>query len=347
MSYEYFNARVHALKALLLKEEHYKELLEMDLAGLINFLAGTDYREEIEKSSVEYSGYELVEDALMRAGQRVFRKLFTIAPPGPQELLKIIFERWEVFNLKTVLRGKHASLEEKQILESLYPTIINEPAFYQELAAQKDIKTCIDYLFTVGNHYYKPLLKSYPEYEATKKLAILENALDSFYFGESRVALEAIGDYNAMLIRRSLGTEVDVLNLVYALRVVEEEVASEEKYKYILPGGERLSELFIKRLIDSRDKGEFFNKLAGNFYHQRLGEFEVLDLDAGDFQERLENFLFQERCRIDHSHPFDIHLAHAFIWRKFVEIVNLRVIASGLSRKAPREEIEARMILLS
>ncbi len=346
MAYEYLNTRLRFMKTKLLKPQDFATCLEMrELSDLINFLAQTDYGPEIERSSVEYSGYKLIEDALMRNGQRVFSKLYQIAPEGPKTLIQIILERFEVFNLKTILRGFHVGAPPEEIEKSLYPTILYPTAFYQELLQKENIGACIDYLVAVGSRYYKPLTASFPDYERTKRLAALENSLDAFYFGGSRDLLRDIGDENARLVRLALGTEVDVLNLVYALRVVEEAVESEEKYRYILKGGERLSEEFIRELIDSGDKADFFRKLEATYYARKLGDFNG-SLSAGEFQERLENFLYREQCRLDVGRSFDIHLALVYIWRKTVEMTNLRVIASGLWHKAPREEVERKLIHL-
>jgi len=332
------------MKAKLLKPQAFAACLEMrGLDDFINFLAGTDYGPEIERSSVEYSGYKLIEDALMQNGQRVFSKIYQMAPEGPKTLIRIILERFEVFNLKTILRGFHVGAPSEETQKSLYPTILYPTTFYQELLKKENIGACVDYLLAVGNRYYKPLTASFPDYERTRKLAVLENSLDSFYFGGSRDLLRDIGDENAELVRLSLGTEVDLLNLVYALRIVEEAVESEEKYKYVLTGGERLSEAFIKELIDSGDKAGFFRKLEGTYYARKLGGFDGA-LSANEFQERLENFLYREQCQLDVGRFFDIHLALVYIWRKTVEMTNLRVIASGLWRKAPREEIERKLI---
>jgi V/A-type H+-transporting ATPase subunit C len=328
----------------LLKPQQYEQFLDMhDLGELINSLAETNYGPEIERSSVEYSGYQLVETALMENVQGAFSKLYAIAFDDAHTLIRILLERFEVFNLKTILRGFHVGTDPGETAHSLFPTILYPTSFYQELLKRDGLSAVIDYLLTVGNRYYKPLSESYPDYEASGKLAGLESAVDSFYFGGSRQSLQAIGDDNATAVRRILGTETDMLNLVYALRVVEEAVESEEKYRYILDGGERLSKEFIKELIDSPDKASFFRKLEGGHYAKRLGGFEE-NLSVSSFQERLENYLYQQACHYDPGRIFDIYLALVYIWRKNVEMTNLRVIASGLWRGISREEIERKMI---
>jgi V/A-type H+-transporting ATPase subunit C len=344
MSYEYLNTRLHFMIVKLLKPAQYEQYLELrDLGDLIAALAETDYGPDLERHAVEHAGYPLVEAALMHNVQRHFSKLWSMAFADARPLVRILLERFEVFNLKTILRGFHAGTDPAETARGLFPTILYPTSFYQELLKRDGIGGVIDYLLTVGNRYYKPLSESYPSYEANHKLAVLESAVDSYYFAGSRRVLQAVGDDNAVAIRRTLGTEVDLLNLVYALRVVEEGVESEERYRYILDGGERLSRGFIEELIASPDRASFFRKLDGTEYASRVGGFEDT-LGVGEFQERLETYLYQEMCRYDPGRTFDIHMASVYVWRKYVEMTDLRVIASGLWRRVPREEIEQKMI---
>jgi V/A-type H+-transporting ATPase subunit C len=279
----------------------------------------------------------------MQNVQRVFSKLSSMAFDEAHTLVRILLERFEVFNLKTILRGFHTGTPPGETASSLFPTILYPVSFYQELLKRDGIGAVIDFLLTVGNRYYKPLSERQADYDATHKLAVLESALDSYYFGGSRKVLQTVGDENAVAVRQMLGTEVDLLNLVYALRVVEENVESEEKYRYILDGGERLSKEFIRDLSNSPDKASFFRKFEDTDYAKRVGAFDE-NVTAGTFQERLEEYFYQVMCRYDPGRTFDIHLASVYIWRKIVEMTDLRVIASGLWRRVPREEIERKMI---
>jgi V/A-type H+-transporting ATPase subunit C len=344
MSYEYLNTRLRFMSVKLLTPQQFKSFMEMrQLDELINALAETDYGPEIEKSSVEYSGYALVENALVQHVQRLFSKLYRMAFDDARVLMRVLLERFEVFNLKTILRGFHVGTEPEETALSLFPTILYPTAFYAELLKREGISSIIDYLLSVGNRYYKPLSAVAGEYESTGKLAVLESAIDSFYFQGSRQTLQAIGDDNATLVRQTLGTETDILNMLYALRVVEAGVESEEKYKYILQGGERLDEEFVRDLLHSPDKPSFVRKLTGTYYQKKLGEIEET-ITANELQERLENLLYQENCKLDPGRLFDIHAASVYIWRVNVEATNLRVIASGLWRRAPWSEVEKRLI---
>lgn len=344
MSYEYLNTRLRFMTVKLLTPEQFKSLMELrHLEEMINALAETDYGPEIEKSSVEYSGYPLIENALVQHVQRVFSKLYRMAFDDARVLMRVLLERFEVFNLKTILRGFHVGTDPEETALGLFPTILYPTAFYGELLKRDGISSVIDYLLSAGNRYYRPLSAAHPEYEASGKLAVLESAIDTFYFQGSRQTLQAIGDENATLVRQTLGTETDIHNLEYALRVVEAGVESEEKYRYILKGGERLDEEFIRELLNCPDKPSFVRKLLGTYYQKKLGEIAET-ITANEFEERLENLLYQESCKLDPGRLFDIHLASVYIWRVNVEATNLRVIAMGLWRQAPWAEVDKRLI---
>ena len=344
MPYEYLNARLRHMKAKLLRPEQFATLLGLrDLEEFINTLAETDYGPDIERSSVQFSGYPLVEDALIQHTQRVFRHLYDMAIGEAKTLIRLLLERFEVFNLKTILRGFHIGADPEETARSLFPTILYPTAFYQELLKREGIAAVIDYLLAVGNRFYKPLAQALPEYEASGKLAVLESALDAFYFGSTRKTLQEMASENAVIVRRMIGTEADVLNITYAMRVVEAGVESEEKYKYILPGGERLKVPAVRDLLASPDKASLLRKLQETPYARALGEIDET-LSASELQERLEAWLYRENCRFDPGRFFDIQPVAAYIWRVNVEVTNLRVIAHGLWRGTSREAIEEQLI---
>lgn len=346
MSYEYLNTRVRVLLAQLLKPAQFEALLGLqDLTEMINFLAETDYAPEIRRSTVEFSGYAVVDRAVMHNGHRVFHKLVRLAPERPRQLIEVVLHRFEVFNLKTILRGLHVGASAEEIAQNLYPTILYPPAFYPELLKKEKMRDVLDYLLSAGASYTDALWKAFPEYERTGKLLVLEHALDWAYFNGARATLEQLKDENAKFVRTVLGTEADVLNLIYALRIIESGVQSEEKYKYILEGGARLTSDFIRELLDTADRTSFFRKLARTSYYRQIQPLDET-VNAARFQKRLEDFLYQELCRWDLGRFFDIHMSIAYIWRKTAEMTNLRVIASGLARHAAREQIEHNLISL-
>lgn len=346
MSYEYLNTRVRLMLARLLTPTQFSALLELrSLEQMTNALTETDYAPELQRASVEFSGYELIEQTVLRNAQRSFSKLVFIAPEGPKQLIKLLLERFEVFNLKTILRGYHAAIPAEEIAQGLYPTILYGTVFYEELLKRSSIREALDYLLSAGNRYYKPLAEIFPEYERTGRLALLEHAVDAFYFAHSRQTLAEMRDENAQIVRTVLGTEADLLNVIYALRLVEAGVRADERYRYILDGGERLIPTVVRTLLDSEDKSALLKKLERTEYQRGLkglGE----EIRVAQIQERLENYLYREHSRLDKQEFSNIRMTIAYLWRKRAEMTNLRVIAIGLARGTECAQIEANLVPL-
>ena len=344
MAYEYLNTRLRYLKSRLLGPSEFGAYLDMDdFDEFTAALAETDYADELERASVEHTGYNMVEQAIVAHTQRVFQKLHTIALDEPKQLIALMLERFEVFNLKTIFRGFHAGTDAATIRESLFPTILYPTSFYETLLDRESIDAIIDELLTIGNRYYRPLSDAYADYESSGQLATLELALDRHYFAGSRAMLEQMEGPNAAAVRHMLGTEVDILNLVYALRVLDTTVDSAARDRYVLQGGERLSEATVRSLLNSPDRASFIRAVEGTYYGRRLASLDE-STDANAFQEQLENLLYREMTHLEPGQFFDIGLAATYIWRVNAEAINLRVIAGGLYRRASREEIERRLI---
>ncbi len=346
MSYEYLNTRVRVMLAKLLKPAQLVSLLELrELGEMIDVLAKTDYSSEIERCSVEFSGYALIEQAVIRNGQRAFTHLVRIAPEDPKRLIELVLERFEAFNLKTIMRGFHIGVPAAEMAKNLYPSLLYSPAFYRELLKRETLRGVLDYLLSAGNRYYRPLAAVFAEYERTGKLALLEHAVDSFYFRYAHQVLGERHDENARFVREALGTEADILNLVYALRVIEANVQSEEKYRYILEGGRQVTTVLVKELLDTGDRSRLVKQIERLSYIRKISPLPE-NVSATRLQENLENLLYAELCRLDLKRLFDIQMALAYIWRKSAEMTNLRVIAGGLARHVPRAQIEENLIPL-
>ena len=344
MAYEYLNTRLRYLKSRLLGPSEFGTYLDMDdFDEFTAALAETDYADELERASVEHTGYNMVEQAIVAHTQRVFQKLHNIAFDEPKQLIGLMLERFEVFNLKTIFRGFHAGTDANTIRESLFPTILYPTSFYETLLDREGIDAIIDELLTVGNRYYRPLSDAYADYESSGQLAMLELALDHHYFAGSQAMLDQLDSANAEAMRHMLGTEVDILNLVYAMRVLDTTVDTTERDRYVLRGGEHLDEARVRSLLDSPDRASFIRAVEETPYGRRLASLDE-SIDANEFQEQLENLLYREMTHLAPGQFFDIGLAATYIWRINAEAINLRVIAGGLYRRASRAEIERRLI---
>src|SRR5512137_2453318 len=216
-------------------------ILKPDVDSIIAELAGTAYKDEIEKASVQYTGIKCIEVALRRDFSAAFRKILQFMKGDEKEAeseiyIKILLGRWDIQNIKTILRGKNIHIPSAEILECLIPAGELDDTTLIELIKQPDVKTIIDLLATWGISYAKPLTRSFKEYSEMRDLAVLEYAIDRFYFDNALTILKE-ESYNNRLVRDMIMTEIDVTNIKNVLRMIRDKIDIGEVKSYLIEGG--------------------------------------------------------------------------------------------------------------
>jgi len=211
--YGYINARIRAMWSELLSKDFFEKLLRMDFLDIVTALGKTSYQREIEEWVIKKGESRAVDEVFKRNLSRTFEKIKHFMGQEAEELTELLLGRFDVHNLKTILRGIHWNLGEKETVTSLLPAGQLNEVLLQELAKQTDIKSFTDLLTTWKIPFVKPLKTTLPLYSRSKDLVILEAALEKYYY---TYALEKLRSksYNSTLIRELLATGIDVSNII-------------------------------------------------------------------------------------------------------------------------------------
>ena len=170
------------MKSRLLDRRTMDELVRKpDVDSLIVELEKTPYKEDIADASTRYAGIYCIEYALRRNYTRTFRKIMGIVKGEPAETyIRIFLRRWDIQNVKTILRGKSFHIPQDEIFECLVPAGDLDDVTLGEMIQQPDVKAVIDLLATWRVPYAKPLTRHFPEYAGERNLIVLESALDQY-----------------------------------------------------------------------------------------------------------------------------------------------------------------------
>ena len=108
MDYDYLNARIRSMKGRLLSPAALEGLIQRpDLEGIMAESQRALYRNELEKASVLYMGIQAVEEALRRETAGTFTRILSLAKGDEAEkFVRLLLARWDVQNIKTIIRGK-------------------------------------------------------------------------------------------------------------------------------------------------------------------------------------------------------------------------------------------------
>ncbi len=335
MEYAYVNARIRAMKSRLLDPSLLEQLINKpDLDSLITELEKTTYREELEKAGVLYSGITRIEVAIRKDLVKTFRTILNLIKGGDTEtFLTIILHRWDVQNIKTILRGKKIQENPSEILECLVPAGELDEAALTELVKQPDVKAVIDLLATWGMVYARPLTLHFKEFADTGDMLVLEYALDTFYFEDAISKLKAGESDDARILKDIIITEIDINNIKTVLRVIRDRIDLEEAKRYFMKGS---PEIGTEKLLSMMKAGTVEGALKQleqtpyQFLTKIPPEYIVAEKISA-FEKELERYHIKKAESLFLGDPLSIAIPIAYIWAKYTEVTPLRDFAWPVS----------------
>jgi V/A-type H+-transporting ATPase subunit C len=346
VEYDYINARIKGMKSRLLAPPVFESLIHKpDIDSIIAELENTPYKEEIERATLQYSGIKCIEVALRNDFTKAFRKIFGFMKGGESETyIKILLSRWDIQNIKTILRGKNLHIPSSEIIECLVPAGQLDETTLVELIKQPDVKAVIDLLATWGIEYAKPLTRNFQEFSEKRDISILEYAIDKFYY-KNALDTSGEGSYDDRIILDMINTEIDVTNIKNVLKMIRDKIEIEEAETFLIEGGITLD---IEKLRSMLRAGtlEGAMKLLDTTPYKFLSELHA-DVfkrqKIADFEKELEKYLIKRGISRFLGDPLSISVAVGYVWAKYNEITNIRIIArcktADITEKEIREEL--------
>jgi V/A-type H+-transporting ATPase subunit C len=347
VEYEYVNARIRGMKSRLLNTSVFETLiLKPDVDSIISELENTAYKNEIEKASVQYSGIRCIEVALRKDFANAFRKILSFTRgDNAEKYLKILLSRWDVQNIKTILRGKNIHVTPAEILECLVPAGELDDMTLTELMNQPDVKAVIDLLATWEIEYARPLTRHFKEYTDKRDIAVLEYAIDRFYYENAMEAVQA-DSYDDRLILDMISTEIDVTNIKSVLKIIRDKIEIEEAQVFLINGGRALDSEKLLAMIRTGTLHGAIKYLETTPYHflSKVPD-EVLKTGMiSVFEKELEKYLIKRGIGRFLGDPLSIAIAIGYVWAKYNEITNIRIIARCKTADIPEKELRGELV---
>jgi V/A-type H+/Na+-transporting ATPase subunit C len=343
----YVNARVKGMYSRLLTKGSLSNLiLKPDISSLITALEDSPYQKDLERALVTKPGLSGIEEALRLNFIGTIQKIagFLEGEKG-ERYITIFSSKWDIHNLKTILRGKRIYVTSKEIQENLVPAGEFDASLLSELLKQTDIKSVIDLLATWDVSYAIPLTNAFPEYSQNSDLIVLENALDRFYYQRS---LDLVNGKSAdeHTIRNIIGIEIDLVNLKSILMMVRDNIDLEDADSMLLDGGNIFDRKKLRKLIDMGSVAGVIESLEQTPYRflEDLRSTEGDNLKISAYQHLLDEYLIRHAVRLYRGDPLSVTVVIGYLWAKYTEIMNLRIIARCKNALIPPEDMEAEMV---
>lgn len=340
--FPYINARIRAMKSRLLDAGRMEELLAVPtLDVFIQALNNTPYGHDLQASLARYAALQAVDIALARNFYNTTTKVLSFADPKPRALIEVVLMRWDLINLRLILRGKHSGVHQDDIASNLIPAGSLGEAALRELASQPDIPHVVGAFGGLDHPFAAAMAQGLKNYTATKDLFTMELALERAH-AEHGLRVTSGSGASEQVVRALLQAEIDAANVKTALKLQREERLSRDgKARFFLPGGAIVSEdLFF--LIADRERAE--QGMQG--LRVRGFPVKIFPEDLTEFERELDLTMIRAQTARFLGDPLSIDIVIGYLALKYNEVKNLRLIARSKGLGIPRERVRREMIVV-
>jgi len=356
--FDYGNARLRAMKSRLLPSPTLEGLAEAgNVDNLITALANTAYRDAVGAALVRLAGMDCLSAALRNDLVATVGQARRFFKDGPGELSALVLRRYDLHNLKAVLRGVARHVPANEILASTLPIGELRPADLTELARSANVRAAIDLLVTWRLALAQPLLELRGGRRGESlEVTALELALERWHLRSALEAAREAGETGQALLEALL-LEADVTNILTALRLVGVTDLAPlrahfgvEALTALFLGPGRVQPALLAEAARQPSIAEAVNALAGTPYRAVLLEAlkaYSLSNHLSVFERALTRYQLQQAAQLFTRDALGIGVLLGYVALKTNEIANLRAIAQGLLLVEKPAHIRAELMLLN
>ena len=312
------------------------------LPEVVNLLERTGYGEDLSKEALGRKGADLIDLALGANMARTCRKLLRITPEEAKGTVSALFEKWDVYNLKTLLLAKHLGHEEKEIEPLLVPAGRFGQKELKRMLGKKNVEELVSLLRTTE---YGPALSNLlPVYKKSGRVAPLLSALEMQFY--KNITGKISSTYQDERVVRSLiKSDIDIHNIMNVLRSKRDRAGAEEIEALIIEGG-NLRPDELRSLIEAKNVEEAISLIKGRYnLEPALAEYGSNN-SLVPFEIMLERELVEKGLKAFLRSCLSVGVIVGFFYLKETEINNIRKILRAKEFEIPPDELKRSIIVV-
>ena len=344
--YDYINARIKGMHSNLLTREFYEQILaSQGTAPLVDALLSSSYSSHIREALERDRSVSGIEWGLRRDLFETFEKIRALAPSKPHRMLNIQFHKWDIQNIIAVIRGKAAGLLPEEILAGVFPAGELGEVELEELAAEDDVKTVIDTLTVWNFPFAFELHEVVRKYSGELNRTFMESKFMRIFFAWALDNLAA-EDEDHFLLKSHIQRQIDLVNVKNVFWAVSQKEAGRHPNHIVPINGGRITARMLSAMEKSSSLEMSFEILAETYFRRAIDR-GILAFGESRRLAVMERFLDIEivemGCKMFRADPLGIGVPMGYVWRKYNEFMNLRILLrdNSFGKPAPaiREEL--------
>jgi vacuolar-type H+-ATPase subunit C/Vma6 len=349
--YDYLNARVRGMSTDLLSREFYDQVLSAATENIfLDALLGSVYARDLQEELAlrgQGPASPAIDAALRRNARAAFSRLLSAAPPEPRRLIALQLNRWDVANVLALLRARLAGAEPHEALAAVLPVGELKEEHLRELAAEKDVADMADALTTWKHPIGFELRRAVRECETPDDPRSLERSLYRAYFTWALAQLRA-DDPHQGLVRDCIRRHIDMMNVLTILTWIRQKGEKTAVDADLYERG-TLEEKPLRELRSCETLEDAFEWLVGTYLAPGV-EKGILTYGQSQSLGVMERFLeavaVERACRFFRQDMLGMAVPLGFVWRRYSEYVNLRLLARAALFRMPAQAVRMELILV-
>ena len=341
-NYAYTVARVKAKKSLLLGEEDYNKMLQMSVPEISRYISESGYQKEMADLAGKFEGVDLVETATYTSMAKVFSSILAASQGELETMVAAYLEKWDIWNLKVILRGKSYGLDADAIREDLVPAGSLGAESLEKLVALDSIEDII-------SNYAKMVSMNAQEvldmYKVSQNLGSVEDYVDKYHYQRLLASIDPSSRPTRMF-QEFVRKEIDVKNLETILKLKAEGIYGEEVLHYVIPGGKQIDRKFATQLANAETIAAAASDLSQlEFYDVIKDLVEADNVNLSNVVTEMQKYEIAQAKKFSHLYPLSVVPILDYMIHKEVEASNIRTIARGVESGLSKETIKGLLVI--
>jgi V/A-type H+-transporting ATPase subunit C len=334
LSYLYINAKVMAKEGKFISPTRWDDLWGCaSPAEVASLLEGTDYFPYLAEGAT-HEAKEL-ERSILEEFSALAKEIADIIPKGAWPIREYLLRRWDVMNLRTIMRGIHGDLGKEEILESLVEGGELDFTFLKGLI---DAEGMDGFVALLTRTPYHTLTEGLAGYHGLHNLFFLEASLDKIFWGD--LSAKVMNSKGLREFKDFIEVCAQTHNLKMILRAKNEGLSLEDVAPFLIPAGALTNK--ITAVFDEEEVSGLISLLEDTIYIEPLLNAQTEHERTGSifpFEAALDNLVESKAEDIRKKKPFGPGPLIGFITSKEAEIKRLLAVVRSTEVDLDRETI--------
>lgn len=337
-NYAYPNARIRAMRSLLISEKNFRSLIEAkDLENFIAILESTLYGRDFHKLDVVDSLH--IEDILLHRMVGINNMIVELAPKSTKNLFNWRSRRYELIVLREILNSKlDFGIGADKLKEHSFMLSDEVKIILPKMIAAADVEEIVG-LLEEKTEYGKALEGVLEVYLDSGSILPISTVLDKHYYSRLWEYAKEIGGKDGEIGRKLIGVEIDAINIMALLRAKQQRYDVEN---FLIPAYLHIRSR-VGECMGAADVPEIISRLSGTIYSSALNSsLSVYEKTKSllPFELGLKKYVLQQNRMALTGYPFQIGTLLGFLKLKDTEIENLRVVSVSVENGLSPDEIK-------